>query len=737
MGFAVKDLEPKVLRSYFLKFNFYILFLLSVAFGVIAEDSPICSVGEPPSTIESLLYDRNFIANDFAFSLTGSEHLRSDSSLPRGKLAIADGGFLADRLGSRMAGGAYQADSSDQHHGTGTANVALEASRHAELTALFKFEELRDSQSMERKLRDLKQNNLLPTTINISYSMGNDPRIRQSIKRMMSDEFNITVVASTGNDGDDPLDANNRIPGVIYVGSISPYGLVDGYSQSGAEVSILAPVGMHLGVDYGSGKALSYGTSFASPQVAAAIADLKAILPNLKSDEIQTMLRLSAVRTINTEDHRNGAGMLNHLRLIAVAKKIKENPFLDLSDPDTYKLANDSKLAIEQAERSASREERLSLLQKAFLLDPEGSYGQQARALLAKDPGMGLLQNFYESLDFQHTDEYLAKQQASDDKYTQDLANRTIRLLQNKASSVLASNFSAKHPEFVQNYLDEILLSTGFELDKEILDSLLREIPRLQDPNQRALSWAALILHLPRDSESAEQVKQMFLSLPLDEDPIAKEFQKRFFSDTKPESAEQVNQKAVVADGYRSIISSPDRTLKLRAFNALSKLNSSSEIKPSLNSVNKDDPELMAAAEEGYRLSLVRASAESLWELLSHPVDNLRQTENDELIHRLQAQQLLEADHLSAELAAEIRSLVAFSEPKALRHFVRAYLFAANSYERKEIEVELVRLLEIYRVGDRAEAENRLALALHASKVHSSLLIREAAEQALIELKPS
>jgi len=720
------------LRSRFLLINLYFFRTILLASVAEAEESPICSLNFfNPSNIESLLYNPNYIANDFAFSLTGSEQLRSDSSIPRGRLAVADGGFLAERLGSRMAGGAYQADSSDQHHGTGTANVALEASSHVELTALFKYDELRDPQSLRQKLRALKQINLLPTTINISYSMGNDPRVRQSIEQMMSDEFNITVVASTGNDGDDPLDANNRIPGVIYVGSLSPYGLVDNYSQSGDEVSILAPVGMHLGVDYGSGKAVSYGTSFASPQVAAAIADLKAVLPNLTSEEIQIMLRLSAVRTINTLDHQNGAGMLNHLRLIAVAQKIKENPFLDLADPDTYKLTKDSKLAMEQAERSPSREERHSLLQRALLLDPEGIHGEQARLQLARDPGMGLLRNFYESLDLSHSDEYLARLQASGDKYAQELANRSIRLLQDKASSVLRTNFSALHSEFVQNYLDEVLLSTDFELDNESLQSLLREIPKLQDPNQRALSWAALNLHLPEDAEAADQVKQDFLKLPIDQDPIAREFQKRFFSDNNFENDKSIE------SVYKSLISNSDRKLRLRALELLSKLDSSRVIKQSLASLNKDDPDLLSVAEESYRLSLHRLSSDSLWEIMLLPPDSFRQAESNELIHRLEVRQLQESESLSEGFAAEIRALIAFSEPKALRHFVRAYLFAANSYERTEIELELKRLLEVYRMGDRAGAENRLKLALQVSRLHGSLLIRAAAEQALIELKTS
>lgn len=105
----------------------------------------------------------------------------------------------------------------------------------------------------------------------------------------------------------------------IFVGSISPFGKTSDFSNHGEHVTILAP-GEFIstkGID-GNLVAVS-GTSFAAPQVTAALADTLALLPDLTAAQAKHLLSQTALYY-----GENAAGILDHYYLVRVAHEIAE-----------------------------------------------------------------------------------------------------------------------------------------------------------------------------------------------------------------------------------------------------------------------------------------------------------------------------------------------------------------------------------------------------------------------------
>lgn len=123
-------------------------------------------------------------------------------------------------------------------------------------------------------------------------------------EKMLADYPDVTFVCSAGNDGIAP-NGSGRIPGgfdlpnVVTVGCLENDGSRVGYSNvssSDYEVTLAAPghrVVSGIGAD-GTVANINGGTSFATPQVTATIALMRAIDPSLTAAEIKDILEQSA-----------------------------------------------------------------------------------------------------------------------------------------------------------------------------------------------------------------------------------------------------------------------------------------------------------------------------------------------------------------------------------------------------------------------------------------------------------
>ncbi|MCL5291472.1 MAG: S8 family serine peptidase [Actinobacteria bacterium] len=130
---------------------------------------------------------------------------------------------------------------------------------------------------------------------------------RKFLEKMAKDHPDVIFVAAAGNE-DGGLDGSNysigghKLPNLITVGALKNDGKkadFSNYATGDGEISISAPgVDMVLGVGPDGKAVKASGTSFASPQVAAAAALIKSIDPDITASEIKEILQKTAARAV-------------------------------------------------------------------------------------------------------------------------------------------------------------------------------------------------------------------------------------------------------------------------------------------------------------------------------------------------------------------------------------------------------------------------------------------------------
>ena len=172
-----------------------------------------------------------------------------------------------------------------------------------------------------------------PSYINNSMSWGESQDIYEVFQKLASSKASKSIIVSTsGNDFPTAIDpvknqASKNFDAIL-VGSFSPYGLVSKFSQSGEELSIIAPSDDWI---TSAGKSWENeqfgGTSGAAPLVTGSLAGfewLSGYHPTAK--EAKILLEKTALPTLHSHEKPriNGAGLLNAYKLGEVAKRLKE-----------------------------------------------------------------------------------------------------------------------------------------------------------------------------------------------------------------------------------------------------------------------------------------------------------------------------------------------------------------------------------------------------------------------------
>ena len=106
----------------------------------------------------------------------------------------------------------------------------------------------------------------------------------------------------------------------IIVGGSSPSGKISDYSSYGEHLTILAPSELIATKNINGELVPSSGTSFAAPQVTAALTDTLALLPDLTPAQAKHLLQQTALYS----SENAGVGILNHHYLLRVAHNISE-----------------------------------------------------------------------------------------------------------------------------------------------------------------------------------------------------------------------------------------------------------------------------------------------------------------------------------------------------------------------------------------------------------------------------
>ncbi|MCY4321442.1 MAG: S8 family serine peptidase [Bdellovibrionaceae bacterium] len=172
-----------------------------------------------------------------------------------------------------------------------------------------------------------------PHYINNSMGWLESEDIYEAFKKLSSSKVSLPVIiSSAGNRFPDRLDdiksKASQDFDMIIVGSFSPSGFVSSFSQSGEEVSILAPSDAWLTSAGKEGEYIRFsGNSGSTPLVTGSLAGfewLSGYYP--KAKEAKILLEKTALPTLHffEKPRINGSGLLNSYKLGEVAKRLKE-----------------------------------------------------------------------------------------------------------------------------------------------------------------------------------------------------------------------------------------------------------------------------------------------------------------------------------------------------------------------------------------------------------------------------
>ena len=204
-----------------------------------------------------------------------------------------------------------------------------------------------------------------PRYINNSLGWSNSVEIYDVFKKLSSSKISQSVViVSSGNDFpirlDDVEKKASKDFDIILVGSFSPHGFVSEFSQSGDEISILAPSDSWITSAGQNGEYIKFaGTSGAAPLVTGSLAGfewLSGYHPTAK--EAKILLEKTAIPTLHSFEKPliNGAGLLNAYKMGEIAKRLKKkcknksavktrNCFKkEILEDDNYHFAKDESL---------------------------------------------------------------------------------------------------------------------------------------------------------------------------------------------------------------------------------------------------------------------------------------------------------------------------------------------------------------------------------------------------------
>ncbi len=225
-------------------------------------------------------------------------------------------------------------------------------------------------------------------------------------------------IKGVGNDfplsGDDKIIANLGDE-IITVGSADPGGFPSEFSQVSEKVIVLAPADTFQVSEIGGTLTRFGGTSGATPMVTGALADTMSILPDLSRDEAVIMLQKTATRTsIHSTSQVDGAGVLNHYKMLRVAARLRDAGFHELDSTQRTALLSSSeklydgeslfdfskeatKLRREAQKLLASNEtEAFKKLRLAFFLDSTDEKTRKTLAAIYRDAGHQASAEFYD-----------------------------------------------------------------------------------------------------------------------------------------------------------------------------------------------------------------------------------------------------------------------------------------------------------------------------------------------------
>lgn len=521
------------------------------------------TTGEPPRLHCKLTkdYGRDRLMNGTLSPFWAQEYIGSDlaqqriaedsaaKNLKKPKVGLFDKGFVPSRM--NLASDAKKpaepqkvtlsntVETVSNHHGLLVANL-INGDPPVGIAPKFPLSaavELSDHTVSWFQYRDDIESNRSPIAdvYNISASIGYDSdRIFDVLSAL---EKKSILVVATGNDWPDPLPRNEQMVDSILVGSLYPHGYISHDSSEGALVDIAAPSDAMLQSTIGGGKFEHFGgTSGAAPLVTGTVALMKAYLPDMDTAEAREILKKTALPTSNKYQNppKNGVGMLNTLKAVAVAQKLKKQKatkadrkalLTSAADTGVFDFKEEASKAFKDAmallalsdtdANCAKRLDGFNLLRKAVLLDSSHDGARNKLIELFKGQGLTLNAEFYENLDKQKLLENLAKDAKSPNRGVRQSVARTASYLPEAFPTLvelLSDVAPVYQPVASYNYYEGFpahmyspsLIPAGHAVAHSIgsqyagkpreLRKLVDQLAKHSDPNVRGLASAVAVL---------------------------------------------------------------------------------------------------------------------------------------------------------------------------------------------------------------------------------------------------
>jgi len=167
----------------------------------------------------------------------------------------------------------------------------------------------------------------------VNMSLGTCGQATLASAVQLAEQHGVLLVASAGNGflTGNPIEYPAGYPGVIAVGATGHDGTRAYYSETGSQVSLVAPGGSADGtptddmplLQAGGGYTTEAGTSFAAPEVAAVAALVLAADPSLTPSDAGALVTATASHVGTSPDVNYGAGMLDAAAALTAAARLK------------------------------------------------------------------------------------------------------------------------------------------------------------------------------------------------------------------------------------------------------------------------------------------------------------------------------------------------------------------------------------------------------------------------------
>ncbi|CBW27405.1 putative peptidase [Halobacteriovorax marinus SJ] len=291
-----------------------------------------------------------FWSNEYTGADLVKKELRTINWKKRVKVSVYDSGFEKDFINlneDTLVEASYMRRNRrlTAHHGTSVTNIinGNESYGVSELVDYLGLRNVKFASTYNQEFRRYEELDTYPKIISNSYGWSNTKSIQElSFK---AKERDILWFLAAGNDHPNKISNIEQDSGAILIGSYAPSGLQSSFSQVSNKVVTLAGGDDYQASIDGKGVHTNFGgTSGATPLVAASIANIAALIPNITYEQVVELIRATNLTSFEQNNRLQfKPGLFNAYKAFHVAKKIAKKCHYHIDSNDTLCVTSELK----------------------------------------------------------------------------------------------------------------------------------------------------------------------------------------------------------------------------------------------------------------------------------------------------------------------------------------------------------------------------------------------------------